>query len=156
MIKHFILTTLLGLSACSYADTAPSKQTDNQMSKQTMSDEQVLSSIYRQINQAMLTKDTATIDKLTADGFTLTHITGYTQSKSEWLNYIETDKMQYHQIDEHNVKVSVNGDAADIIGQAKTKATIWGANGTWNLQLHYKAVKTGNTWQMQNAVATLY
>ncbi|WP_157742752.1 nuclear transport factor 2 family protein [Neisseria weixii] len=73
------------------------------MDKQAISDEQVLANIYRQINQAMLDKNTETIGKLTTNDFTLTHITGYKQSKFEWLNHIETNKMQYHQIDEQSV-----------------------------------------------------
>lgn len=121
-----------------------------------MNDEQILSDIYHQINQAILAKDTTTIDRLTADAFTLTHITGYKQSKDEWLNHIKTDKMQYHQIDEQSVQVAINGKRADIVGKAKTRATIWGANGTWNLKLHYQATQTGGTWQVQNAVATLF
>ncbi|ATD65266.1 nuclear transport factor 2 family protein [Neisseria weixii] len=103
MIKHFSLTTLLGISACTYADTDPSEQANKQMDKQAISDEQVLANIYRQINQAMLDKNTETIGKLTTNDFTLTHITGYKQSKFEWLNHIETNKMQYHQIDEQSV-----------------------------------------------------
>ncbi|ABR75430.1 DUF4440 domain-containing protein [Actinobacillus succinogenes] len=156
MIKPLILTVILGVSACTYADTAPPEQTGRQTDKQTMNDEQVLTGIYRRINRAMLDKDSETIDRLTADGFTLTHITGYKQSKSEWLNHIETGKMQYHQIDEHSVNVRINGNTADVIGKARTRATIWGASGTWNLQLHYRAMKNGNVWQVQNAVATLF
>lgn len=162
MIKNIVpticLTTALAVSACGYAnpkeDTIQSFNGDK--GGQTMNDEQILSGIYRQINQAMLAKDTTTIDRLTADAFTLTHITGYKQSKDEWLNHIKTDKMQYHKIDEQSVQVAINGKRADIVGKAKTRATIWGANGTWNLQLHYQAVKTDGAWQVQSAVATLY
>lgn len=141
------------ISACEAKNSNPPL---SQISKQTMNDEQLLSDMYRQINQAMLDKDTTKIDTLTDDDFTLTHITGYKQSKDEWLNHIATGQMQYHQIDENSVQVQINGNLADIIGRAKTKATIWGVNGTWHLQLHYKAVKTGNTWQIKSAVATLY
>lgn len=52
--------------------------------------------------------------------------------------------------------LAINGKRADIVGKAKTRATIWGANGTWNLTLHYQATQTGGTWQVQNAVATLF
>lgn len=119
-------------------------------------EEESLKNLYRQINQAMLDKDTAKIDALTDAGFTLTHITGYKQSKDEWLNHIATGQMQYHQIDEKSVKAFINDNRADIIGQAKTQATIWGTHGTWYLQLHYTAVKDNGQWRADKAVATLF
>lgn len=164
MKRILTLTLTLALSACADAQTQAPKeeQAMNQtinaqtQSAQTQSDQTALSGLYRKLNEAMLAKDTATIDKLTTDDFTLTHMTGYQQSKAEWLEHIKTGKMQYHQMQEVGVNASVNGSRANIIGQAKTTATIWGAHGTWNLQLHYTATKENGVWRADKAVATLF
>lgn len=161
MHKVILATLTLALSACADAQTQPhppnaEQAMSQQASTQNQSETEVLKALYRTLNQAMLAKDTTTIDKLTTDGFTLTHITGYTQSKAEWLEHIATGKMQYHQMQEVSVNAKVNGKRADLIGQARTTATIWGAHGTWNLQLTYTAVQENGQWRADKAVATVF
>jgi hypothetical protein len=41
----------------------------------------------------------AELDNILAEEFTLTHMTGYVQSKSEWLDAIDTGEMQYHRME---------------------------------------------------------
>lgn len=108
--------------------------------------------LYRTLNRAMLAQDVATLDRILSDDFTLTHITGYTQSRQEWLDHIRTGKMRYMQIDE----VSVNTNGTKLIGRATTTADIWGVKGTWNLQLAIDLEQQGNQWRMKKAIATLF
>ncbi|MFE5621112.1 nuclear transport factor 2 family protein [Streptomyces virginiae] len=44
-----------------------------------------LREVHRAYLDAMLEGDTATLDELLAEEFTLTHMTGYVQPKAEWL-----------------------------------------------------------------------
>jgi hypothetical protein len=41
--------------------------------------------VTRQLTQLMIDRDTAELNKILDTHFTLTHITGYVQSKNEWL-----------------------------------------------------------------------
>ena len=83
----------------------------------------------------MLERDTALLDELLADDYTLTHMTGYVQPKSEWLAQIDSGQMRYHSARPHHVAVEVDGDAAVLVDQDVVDATIGGSRGTWNLQL---------------------
>lgn len=118
--------------------------------------EQQLIELYRNINTAMLARDVVTLDRLLDSDFTLTHITGYQQPKSEWLADIQSGRMRYSQIQEVGVRATQHGDEASIIGQAFTTANIWGAKGTWRLQLAYTAKLKDAQWTLTQAVATLF
>lgn len=108
--------------------------------------------IYRDLNAAMLAKDTARIRELTTPDFTLTHITGYRQSRGEWLEHITTEKMRYQKMDE----VSVRTEGNRVIGQSRVTANIWGMQGTWNLQLDYELAQEKGVWKASRAVATVF
>ncbi|MCO4166917.1 nuclear transport factor 2 family protein [Actinobacillus suis] len=121
-----------------------------------MQTEPHLAKIYRTINTAMLNADTKTLDRLLDDNFTLTHITGYVQPKAEWLDEVKSGRMAYLNIQKVKVTANQNGNYAIIIGQAHTTANIWGAKGTWRLQLEYRAVQQNGEWKVQQGVATLF
>lgn len=122
----------------------------------TMQNKHHLTEIYRTINTAMLNADTNTLDRLLDDNFTLTHITGYVQPKAEWLADVKSGRMAYLNIQEVKVTANESGNNAIIIGQAHTTANIWGAKGTWRLQLEYRAVQQNGEWKVQQGVATLF
>ena len=118
----------------------------------TMSAEQ----LYHAMNHAMLQADTAAIAGMTTADFTLTHITGYRQSRAEWLQQIENGQMRYFNMAEESVQANVKGDTARVIGRSRTTAHIWGAQGTWPLQLDYQLVRENGQWKARSAVATTY
>lgn len=112
--------------------------------------------LYRALNAAMLNRDTAAIAQLTTADFTLTHITGYRQTRHEWLQHIDTGKMRYLNMQEHSVSSSATENGARVIGRSLVTADIWGAHGTWPLQLDYELVRENGVWKARRAVATLY
>lgn len=116
--------------------------------------------LYRALNAAMLKRDTAAIAQLTTADFTLTHITGYRQTRREWLQHIDSGKMRYLNIQEHSVQGSATESGARVIGRSLVTADIWGAHGTWPLQLDYELVQENRRlrggWKARRAVATLY
>lgn len=85
--------------------------------------------------RAMLDRRTDRLDPLLDDQYSLTHITGYRQPKREWLSAIDSDEMRYHSAQERSVTIDVTGDTAVLVGRSVVTATIYGARGTWNLQL---------------------
>lgn len=64
--------------------------------------------------------DTNALDAMLDDGFTLTHITGYEQPKSEWLSEMRPGRFTYHGVDERTVTVEIAGDKARLVGQIVT------------------------------------
>lgn len=57
-----------------------------------LSVEEILKNRYRQVNDAMVAKDTKTLAELIAPDSVLVHMTGYVQSVKEWLAQIEQDQ----------------------------------------------------------------
>ena len=54
-------------------------------------DKQKILSIYKRIDDAMVNKDTKTLDNILDENYVLEHMTGYHQPKQEWLEQIENE-----------------------------------------------------------------
>lgn len=149
---------LLVLTALAFAaPVVPAPMQGNATMQHTQyQDERKLAELYHAFNRAMTAANTASLDQMLAPDFTLTHMTGYQQSRTEWLEHVQSGKMRYHYIDEVSVRASVNGDSARIIGQAWNDATIWGAQGRWPLQLDISLLRHGNGWLITQAVASTF
>jgi hypothetical protein len=119
--------------------------------------EQQLIAAYRQMNRCMLAADTQSLKPLLADDFTLVHMTGYAQPRDEWLAQIDSGRMRYFSSEENEVApVKVENHRATLRGRSRVKADIWGAQGTWPLQMDIGFVLVNGHWLMQHAVASTY
>jgi Domain of unknown function (DUF4440) len=83
--------------------------------------------------EAMLGADVGHLEELLADRFTLTHITGYVQTKRKWLDDIKTGQMRYHSIDDLELAVDLSVPMVTV--RTLADATIWGSRAVWRLQL---------------------
>ncbi len=98
-----------------------------------MSTPTTATAVWDVIRAAMVSADTDTLSDVLAESFTLTHMTGFVQSHSDWLAAIDTADMQYHRIVDVDLVASPDGDAVTV--RTRTDATIWGGRGQWPLQL---------------------
>ncbi|MBM7642272.1 nuclear transport factor 2 family protein [Streptococcus loxodontisalivarius] len=123
-----------------------------------MSDREILINIYRDINQAMVDRDTEKLQKILKEDTLLVHMTGYQQPVSEWLDQIDSQEMKYYSWKEEAIKdIQINGDKASLIGQSRVKARIWGAGpSVWPLQIHMFFQKIDGRWQVIKQVASTY
>lgn len=119
-------------------------------------DRQAVIGLYRAMNRAMVAADVAALDKMLAPDYTLTHITGYTQSRAEWLSQVKSGEMRYFKTEEDSVEVSIDGNTATLTGRSRTTTNIWGAHGTWPLQLRIALRHINGRWLMEKAVASTY
>ena len=106
--------------------------------------------------RAMQNADTHHLAAILDDGFTLTHITGYRQPKSEWLSQMQAGQFQYHSISERSVDIKVHADTVSLVGRVITDATIYGSRSSWRLQLALEYVRRGDTWIALRSVATTW
>lgn len=113
-------------------------------------------SAYRAMYRAMLDGRTDRLDALLDDQYWLTHITGYRQPKREWLSAIDSGEMRYHSAQERSVTIDVSGDTAVLVGRSLVTATIYGARGTWNLQLTTNYARMNDKWMAMRTVATTF
>jgi hypothetical protein len=117
------------------------------------SNESALQELYRQHVAFMVAGDVSNLDTLLTPDFHLVHMTGMVQSKAEWLNAIKSGEMQYHHAQEDSLVVT---GPADITGQDRMTATIWGSRSTWRLQLACHCVLQDGHWLIQHIQASTY
>ncbi len=125
-------------------------------SEQQNNDEMAILQLARQLTDLMIAGNTAGIDHIVAPDFTLTHITGYVQSKTEWLNEINTGGMKYHAYQEVSAAIELQEDKAVFTGQNLLDARIWGSRNTWRLQQSMQLEKINGKWIIMNTVATTF
>ena len=118
---------------------------------------------------AMTDRDTATLDALLADDFTLTHLSGYRQPKQEWLEEIAAGAFTYHHLGVATIEVDEDlgadqpSDAEPshtlqpvLIGRLQADATVYGQRSRWRLQLTQAYSRTPDGWTATCSTATLW
>ena len=119
-------------------------------------DKAAIAALYSQMHQAMVTADITALATLLTDDFHLVHMTGYDQPRAGWLAHIASGRMRYFSSAQEQVVVRVDGDSAKLRGRNRVKADIWGARGTWPLQLDIGLVRRDGRWWMCAAHASTY
>ena len=113
-----------------------------------------LEEIHSALCEAMIAGDLPELGAILADEFTLTHMTGYVQSKAEWLDAIETGQMQYHRMETVEATLSTDATAPALTARTFTDATIWGSRATWRLTLRSWFEPRGDKWVITRTVAS--
>lgn len=111
---------------------------------------------YRRMHAAMLYGDTDSLNSLLAPHFTLVHMTGYVQPRVEWLQHIQVGRMRYLASSEDSVAAEVSDGKAVLRGRNVVRAEIWGAHGTWPLQMDIDFELCDGVWLMTHAAASTY
>ncbi|PPL17969.1 hypothetical protein GY24_10945 [Microterricola pindariensis] len=104
----------------------------------------------------MVLGDTNALDDLLDEGFTLTHMTGYVQSKAEWLADIDADRMHYDVVDTVETLVTFEHETPVLTARSLTEATIWGAHSSWRLQLRIYFVIRDGRWLGARSIASTW
>ncbi|KGO86524.1 hypothetical protein Q765_09830 [Flavobacterium rivuli WB 3.3-2 = DSM 21788] len=112
--------------------------------------------ITRQLTDLMIKRDIAALHTILDTHFTLTHITGFVQSKAEWLSEIESEQMKYYSYTEVKTSIEIEGDKARFVGQSILDARIWGMRNNWRLQQTMQLEKHDGTWIFLKSVATTF
>ena len=93
---------------------------------------------------------------LTAD-FTLTHITGYVQPRSEWLTEMDAGQFRYHAVEQQGEPlIQVAGDSATLTHRIITDATVYGSRNRWRLAFVQTFVRGDGAWLASKSVATTW
>ena len=112
--------------------------------------------LSRQLTQLMIEKDTVGLNKILDPLFTLTHLTGYEQSKEDWFAEIESERMKYYSYDEVKTSLKIDGNKATFVGQNLLDARIWGSQNQWRLQQTMNLEKRNGKWIILKSVATTF
>ncbi len=120
-------------------------------------DRQQIRQLYETMYQAMVAKDTATLNRVYANEMVLVHITGMRQSKKEYLDAIANGTLNYYTAVHEQMEVTVEGDRAALTGRSRVTAAVFGGGRhTWPLQLRFRLVKRDGQWLFTEARASTY
>lgn len=112
--------------------------------------------MYRRLHECLVQGDIDGLAALLAKDFRLVHMTGYDQPRQEWLSQIQSGEMRYFTSIEDSVSVNITDESATLRGRNRVNADIWGARGTWPLQLDIDFVSEGDKCLMTHAIASTY
>ena len=127
------------------------------MTTQAKTDESQIKFLYREMYEAMVAKDTVTLNRVHADDFVLTHMTGMHQSKQEYIKAIAGGTLNYYSAEHEQIEIKVSGNHATLTGRSRVTAAVFGGGRhTWHLQLMFQLVKRDGQWQFTSARASTY
>ena len=122
-----------------------------------MTDKDMIEALYQEMYKAMVEKDTATLNRVHADNFVLTHMTGMHQSKQEYIKAIVGRTLNYYSAEHEQMDIKVDGNHATLTGRSRVNAAVFGGGRhTWCLQLYFQLSKHDGHWLFTNAKASTY
>ena len=124
---------------------------------QAKTDKEQIGTLYREMYKAMVAKDTVTLNRVHADDFVLTHMTGMHQSKQEYIRAIAGGTLNYYSADHEQMEIIVSGNHATLTGRSRVTAAVFGGGRhTWRLKLTFQLEKRNSQWMFTNAKAPTY
>ena len=111
---------------------------------------------YRKFYTYKIDQNIQGLNTILDPNFHLVHMTGYSQSREEWLSQVADGQMRYFGGTEERVLVQVNGDKATLQSRNKIDARIYGNRRVWNLELNFDMEKRNGQWVILEAVAHSY
>lgn len=120
-MRHALMTTavVFFLALCVAGQGPPPTQKEKPGS--TGSIEEHLKKLEVERNQAMVRGDTATLDRTTADDYTVINPSGQLGNKAQMLADIRSGDLKYQAIEVEDVTVRFYGDAAILSGRRTVK-----------------------------------
>ena len=84
------------------------------MEQKNPEEEKAVIAVVNKLSELMIAKNLRGMEEILDQNFTLTHITGYQQSKVEWYKEVESESMKYYSVKEVSKTVKINGDKAQV------------------------------------------
>ena len=164
---HLITILFLGMTAIIMRAKTDKEQLTNEaraegklactMPCKEKEDESQIGTLYREMYKAMVAKDTVTLNRVHADDFVLTHMTGMHQSKQEYIKAIAGGMLNYYSADHEQMEIIVSGNHATLTGRSRVTAAVFGGGRhTWHLQLTFQLLKHNDHWLFTQAKASTY
>ena len=123
----------------------------------TMNDKEQIIALYHQMYQAMVEKDTATLNRIHAPEFVLVHMTGMRQSKQAYIQAIADGTLNYYSAEHEQMDLTINNEHATLQGRSRVSAAVFGGGRhTWPLQLTFQLVKLNGHWLFTESRASTF
>lgn len=109
-------------------------------------DEAKLTSTLKEFHQALVKKNTVSINQQTDKALSYGHSNGWVETKKELIEHLESGYMGYNGFREDSIKVEVNGNVGHARFIADINASMSGKEFTFQLRVLEVWVKKGKRW----------
>jgi hypothetical protein len=109
-------------------------------------DEQKLITTVKDFHQALVKKNTISINQQTDKALSYGHSNGWVETKTELIKNLETDYIGYQSYIEDSITVLMNNNMANVRFIADITATMTGVANTYHLKVLEVWIKKGKRW----------
>ena len=103
---------------------------------------------FVEFQKAMIEKDSEKLNELMLDNYTLTHMSGKTQTKEEYINEIMDGTLNYYKSIIDNPTITVDDKKAVLKADVTLDAKVYGIKGTWTLHSEQTMEKINEKWYL--------
>ena len=122
-----------------------------------MSDKEQIEKLYVTYWQYMIDKDTAGMDDIMAEDYSLRHMTGLLQTKKDFFQSVKSGELNYYSAKHEEMTVKVNGDTATLTARSRVTAAVYGGSRhSWRLQGDFTLRKENGVWKLTSSRASTY
>ena len=109
-------------------------------------DEEKLIATLKEFHQALVNKNTVSINQQTDKALSYGHSNGWVETKSELIKDLETGYISYQGFKEDSITITMNGNMANVRFVADINATVKGTSSTYRLKVLEVWVKKTKRW----------
>jgi Domain of unknown function (DUF4440) len=109
-------------------------------------DEEKLTATVKEFHQALVDKNTVSINQQTDKALSYGHSNGWVETKADVIKDLETGYISYSAIKEDSITVAINGNMANVRFLADITATMKGATSKFKLRVLEVWVKKSSRW----------
>lgn len=114
--------------------------------KMTKSQEEVLER-FIEFQESMIEKNLDMLNEILKDNYTLTHMSGKTQTKQEYIDEIMDGTLNYYKSTIDNPEITIIENTKAIFKANVTlEAKVYGIKGTWTLHSEQTMEKINDKW----------
>jgi len=109
-------------------------------------EEEKLTTTLKEFHQALVNKNTASINQQTDKALSYGHSNGWVETKTDVIKDLETGYIVYHSFKEDSLKITINESVANARFVADVRATLNGNDTNVHLKVLEVWVKKGKRW----------
>jgi len=113
---------------------------------QAQTDEVKLMTTLKEFHQALVNKNTVSINQQADKALSYGHSNGWVETKAEMIKNLETGYIDYHSYKEDSLQLVINGNMANARFVADINVTLNGNTGTYHLKVLEVWWKKGKRW----------
>ena len=159
-MKRILLTAVIVIAASSLAlaqkpdKTADKSKPMGEKVAASSSVEQAVQQRLNELNTALGSSDTAALDRIYADDYTLVNMSGAVTTKAQRLAAIKSGELKYESISVDQVNIRSYGDTAVVTDRATVKLQDKGQDLSGQYRVTLTFVKIKGAWQLVAAQNT--